>query len=255
MPAIQRLSQANLPVSFFLPMFFCISLGLASTALAQSNAESSHRNMDRQNNNGVTDIEQDEAEYRRQFQQQRAANRRAVAAATQRAEGEPESWYFMWGMGAALAEYPAADKAMIDSYSNSGSRQGVNMDMLGFYWPVTNWMISGFIINAVGDSFRLDNGDTFLSSRGILGASNLIFVSGEVGRGLFIRGDAGFGSFAERLNGVDQKTGQGLGALGGIGWGFPVSDESRVLIGLNYSAIYARSALYTAPSLSVYGLW
>ncbi|MDH5547887.1 MAG: hypothetical protein OEZ43_20100 [Gammaproteobacteria bacterium] len=259
MRPIQTSFFNSLSVSIFCLLLSGLSLGFASSVLAaESAAERSHREMDRETGHETTDIEREEAEQRRQAEQRRAAGRRpspAPSRAQNRSSDEPESWYMMWGMGAALPQYPAADQATIDGYSNSGSRQGVNMDMLGFYWPTTDWMITGFIVNAAADNFKLDNGDTFLSSRGILGASTMIFLGGKIGSGLFIRADAGFGSIAEKLNGIDQKTGQGFGALGGLGWGFPVSNESRVMIGLNYASIYTRNTLYSAPSLSVYGLW
>jgi hypothetical protein len=73
------------------------------------------------------------------------------------------------------------------------------------------------------------------------------FFGQRIGDGFLVRGDAGLATFiytADRVRGGDsnrsnssstQHSSLGYGALGGVGYAFPIANGSRMIVGVNYA--------------------
>jgi len=171
-----------------------------------------------------------------------------------------EDWYTYWSFGFADNSYPGGlDSALdtIESWSGVDRMQGA-MDIFGFYWPVQDKLNLGFVISGSWDRFETPLGDVQLNQN-LYAASVMRFFGKEIGDGLFLRGDLGiakatletdtiFGSF-------DDESDTGLGFLLGIGYGIPVSEESRVLLSLNVSNKDIDGDSWSAVTFNIGGLW
>ncbi|MCB0350797.1 MAG: hypothetical protein KDD38_06415 [Bdellovibrionales bacterium] len=150
-----------------------------------------------------------------------------------------ESWYTLWGFGFSNVDY--GDDAINDSFDFAESQSGItrtkiNMDILGFYWPVNdNQTMHGFIVNTVADS--LDGpGGTISIYQYLYAYSYHHFFGANIGDGWFFRADAGLTRSlliveTTGLSGTDSSK-TGIGLLGGGGYAFAMGQETRFLLGL-----------------------
>ncbi len=180
------------------------------------------------------------------------------ALASSPAFAEVESWYAFWGIGFADNSYPSGLQEAVDiadSAPGVSHTQGA-IDVLGFYWPLAdNKTIIGGVVSGAYD--RLDDGDNYFQINQYLYAlSTMHFVGKEPGHGFFVRGDVGIskGIIISNFAG-NASSDSGYGFLVGTGYGFPVSDDSRLILNINYSQKSIESETYHAMSFSVAGLW
>ena len=85
------------------------------------------------------------------------------------------------------------------------------------------------------------------------------FFGKEIGDGLFLRGDLGIAKANLTVNTFfgeyTAETDTGVGYLLGVGYGIPVSEESRVLLSLNVSNKDIDGENWSAVTFNIGGLW
>lgn len=192
---------------------------------------------------------------------------------------ETESWYTYWAFGISRHKYYPELRTFVDDAKNSSgtfSHSEGSYDVLGFYWPVAERTLLGFVLSGSSEtvtkvttnepksfyelfgSFPYFSGaHRYLSiSQALYAASTMHFYGKEPGDGFFVRGDAGIARLSiksEIAAPVGDAT--GLGVQVGVGYGFAVSEESRLLIGLygGYNRFGGHD--YITTSLRIGGLW
>ncbi len=182
-------------------------------------------------------------------------------ANTSLAENKLESWYTYWGIGYSNVSYPSEmDEFMDDIKDLPGVTQtSISLDILGFYWPLGEKTILGFIINGWGDRYQISSlvDDEFLQMNGYLySCSCMHYLNNRIGKGLFLRADIGPARLGVTSTGVeDVNSDWGYGALLGGGFGIPVSQGTRILINANYSLRIIENDTYGALQISLGGLF
>ena len=169
-----------------------------------------------------------------------------------------EDWYTYWSIGISENTYP---KDVQDAFDQAESQPGVDrieisIDMLGFYWPMSNHKtLVGGVISGTSDT--LTNNGYELSLRQYLYAISVMHFPGkEIGEGVFLRGDFGFSKAVIDTNYIgDASSETGTGMLIGIGYGIPVSSESRILLSINYTSKEIESDNTSAIMFNIGGLW
>ena len=146
-----------------------------------------------------------------------------------------ESWYTYWGLGFGYTKYDDNLQDVIDKlYDN---QVNVGLDLLGFYWPVNQNMMAGFIINTIGDSYESKYGGVEMSIYNYLYAASLMnFFGSKIGDGFFVRGDVGFAKASLTIKGddVERETSSkwGFGIDAGIGYALPVFHDTSLMFSL-----------------------
>ena len=170
------------------------------------------------------------------------------------ANADVEDWYAYWGIGFANTTYPEPLDSILDlAESVSDTRIQLDLDILGFYFPVGvgGNTIAGFVINAAADRIE-DNGDNLQINLYTYGASVMTFLGSEPGDGLFFRGDFGItkgvvsSSFSSS---VGSDTGTGF--LIGTGYGLAITPQHRILFNLNYANRTIESETYKTTSITI----
>ena len=174
------------------------------------------------------------------------------------AKAEVESWYTYWGIGYGHVMYPDKLQSALDMLDEVGdvSHISVALDILGFYWTLSNERtIVGGIINGVGDRYEV-KGEELQVNLYLVGPSVIHSFGDEPGSGFFVRGDAGV-AFAVVQSSVssDGRSEYGFGALGGGGYGFAITEGTRLLLNLNYAVRRIESETYGVVGISLGGLF
>ncbi|MDH5256824.1 MAG: hypothetical protein OEX07_02415 [Gammaproteobacteria bacterium] len=173
---------------------------------------------------------------------------------------EVESWYTYWSAGVSRTTYPAEAELIIQQIENTPGvdRTQVAVDVFGFYWPINNNQIAGFVMHGNGDTFK--DANTELSyTHALYSLSTMRFFGKEIGQGLFLRGDAGGAKILARLKttGIEEEleSDWGVGVLGAVGYGFPMSSESRLLLSVEFSQRKIERETFKSTAFVVSGLW
>ena len=165
-----------------------------------------------------------------------------------------EDWYFMAALGSADIDNKtsASEDTDYPSSLNYMSDLAFSMDIAGIYFPVEE---SGLLWGgAIHSDTQLNNSIGALN--GLYGISTMYFPSQKHGSGIFFRGDAGIArNIIIRDSGNDLNEKTGVGALLGLGYGIPVSSESRVLFSINHSNSRVRDGNFSSTSIMIGGLW
>lgn len=165
-----------------------------------------------------------------------------------------ESWYLYFALGYGKAYYPDALQEAVDELSSiSGvSHVGISIEIPGVYWPLRNkHTILGGSLNGIGDRYE-GSGNSIQINHYLLSFSAMHFLTGEVGDGIFIRGDAGIAWLnVETSSGGSSSSNSGFGCLFGGGYSFAVSNETRIMVNLNYSSRWVESETYGALSINI----
>ena len=176
------------------------------------------------------------------------------------AQADVEDWYTYWGVGFAINSYPSEVQTNFDDLEG-GSRLSLGVDSFGFYWPLTNNDILGFVVSGSSDGVKgtviaTNQNVEYKLSQFLYALSGMRFFGKEIGTGFFVRGDIGFTLTAEeRTNfGIEEER-SGYGALGGVGYAIAVSNESRVLLGVTAGRNRLDGKSYDSIRLMVGGLW
>lgn len=169
-----------------------------------------------------------------------------------------ESWYSYWAIGLASHNYSDDMENMIDAAESipGVERSQGAIDMFGFYWPINNHSIGGFVISGSFDRLQDNFDDYFQINQYLYGASGMHFFGEEIGDGFFLRGDIGFSKSSFQSNFLaDDESDYGSGYLLGVGYGIPISWNTRFLITVTYSNKTIEGDNYTSSAITVGGLW
>jgi len=174
---------------------------------------------------------------------------------------EEEDWYTYWSFGFSNNNYPGGLDSLLDTVEAQPgvTRAQIAIDMLGFYWPIDDKLILGFVVSGSGDGFTTPLGD-FQVNQYLYGASIMKFFGKETGDGLFLRGDLGFSKASITADSpyggtVTSTSDTGVGMLFGVGYGVPVSEKSRILFSINVHNNDIEGDNWSAVSFNVGGLW
>ncbi|MDH5649430.1 MAG: hypothetical protein OEY67_07210 [Gammaproteobacteria bacterium] len=194
-------------------------------------------------------------------------------------QAETESWYIYWALGFSHHNYDAPIAGFMDGLENQPqtfSRTETASDAFGFYWPLDKKTILGFVVSGTSDTIvRLKTeeinsfADMFLSfpyiegteayvqlQRDLVGVSAMRFLGKEIGQGFYFRGDAGVARLRVRSQiPVPVDDDRGYGILIGLGYGFPVFKESRLLIGASWKYDRIGDLDYRSAALTAGMLW
>lgn len=181
--------------------------------------------------------------------------------------GYEKPWYLNMGVGTSQNHYPdntqnRIDKAIDQPYADF--MQAIDFDF-GVYWPVHYKFITlqGLEMKLTYDSpvYQVKNPEIeLLVKKVVLNYSAYHFVSNNVGKGVFLRGDIGVGrrhvSYEDK--GISQSTSYneyGVNALLGVGYGVRLSYHKEGLIGLSYSTIANQSKRDSSYLFMLSVLW
>jgi hypothetical protein len=151
---------------------------------------------------------------------------------------ELESYYLFVELGLAEPEYPGGlEQAFAEAEARPGGGREQQAAGIGIYWPSSDRALIGFAISAVGDSVTDGEDFTVIELQQLTyGVSMMRFRGEEPGAGLFLRADVGLAeTIFTREFGELWAGGRGWGALVGIGYGFAVTDGTRLLLGMSYA--------------------
>jgi hypothetical protein len=88
------------------------------------------------------------------------------------------------------------------------------------------------------------------------------FFGSEIGDGFFIRGDAGVAQVTFEEGFLKVTSERGFGYLLSVGYAFPVSNESRILVGVSFSDKQVNfpngeigNSSWKSTTFTVGGLW
>jgi len=137
---------------------------------------------------------------------------------------------------------------MVDDYDLT--KISLTLDILGFYFPVTEKAIVGFIINGAADQFSKDD-DWIQYNSYLYSASGIYYPGNEFGSGFFLRADAGMAAFViTDSEDNSEKADNGFGFL--MGGGYSVNfGGTRLLLNLNYA--HRGVKLYDLDKVDVIG--
>jgi len=165
-----------------------------------------------------------------------------------------ESWYLYFALGYGKAYYPDPLQLTVDALGSiSGvSHVSISLDVPGVYWPLHNkHTILGGSLNGIGDRYEI-SGSSMQINHYLLSLSSLHFLTGEIGDGVFLRGDVGMAWINVQSSlGLLSTSSAGIGILLGGGYSFPVSNETRITVNLNYCVRWVESESYRALSINV----
>ncbi len=145
-----------------------------------------------------------------------------------------EPYYLMFGLGFSKTIMPAylEDAAKKSEFS----RYGGYTDIFGFYLPLKNERtILGINVNFSSEIFNKSS-EYLTVNFYTFSLSSLHFFQSRTGDGFFMRLDTGVAGGISR--GSKRSTAfsrQGFSVLGGLGYGFLFSSETRLLFNLTYS--------------------
>ncbi len=164
-----------------------------------------------------------------------------------------ENWYTNWGIGYPFITYPDELSGIDDAGLDNAS---IMLDVLGFYWPISEQTILGGTVNAWGDRYAAGGEDLQINAY-TFGFSAMHFLQNRVGDGVFLRGEIGPSRLV--INGsvfsTNIESEWGLGVLIGGGFGIPVSSETRILLHLNYAVRRIEGEQYNNLGIAVSGLF
>lgn len=160
---------------------------------------------------------------------------------------EVERWYVYMGAGYAQTMYSGVMKE-VTTAPEMDKQFAFNWDMVHFYWPLGNSFVLGPALNAAADCYSMT--DPYSSVKNdvyvfqyLFGANYMYFLGKEIGSGVFFRAEAGLSRLVidysstntgeENLAG--SNWGNGFGHLGGIGYGLPVTEGTRILFMATYA--------------------
>jgi hypothetical protein len=150
-----------------------------------------------------------------------------------------ESWYTLWGLGFSAAKYSSDVGDMFNTIKDQPGidrNDLLNLDLLGFYWPLegNNTMI-GVIINGLSDKLTGPGGH-FTVTTALLAFSTHHFFGKNIGDGWFVRGDVGLSRASVEIKtastNLNKTSDPELGVMFGGGYAFPISQGTRLLVGL-----------------------
>ncbi len=157
-----------------------------------------------------------------------------------------ESYYLYFSMGYGNITYNG---------SMSFLNPALDFNLFGVYWPKFNKkFLVGMIVDLAINEILIETTTTQIYQPA-LSLSLEYFFGQNIGSGLFVRTDFGFGSMAyleNKSNAYVLDYSLGASFLAGLGYGIPLSQETRLLINLNYQKKV--QTFNNAPNGSDFGL-
>ncbi len=154
-----------------------------------------------------------------------------------------ENWYHMLSFGYSDTK--------IDGQKIQ-SDLSMNIDFLRFYWRMGSGkqLLFGLGINGSFFTSGSDQLNIYLYSIGFQ------YYFNEIGKGFYLRGDVGM-SYANIMSTstVVAESGYSYGFLAGIGYGIPISYETRILLEAAYRYLDIEGYPYKTMYFSVGWLW
>ena len=173
-----------------------------------------------------------------------------------------ESWYFYFGLGYANNQYPDPLDMELDNLADQTgiTHVSVGIDFPGIYFRKGERTIIGGVLNISADRFEDDNSSASVQFTEVTVAlSAMHFLTKEVGRGLFLRGDVGPARLGVSVEGgglaVTTSSDWGFGALIGAGYAIPVSRGTRILFNANYAFRRIEGEAFGAFAITLGGLF
>ena len=169
---------------------------------------------------------------------------------------DEEDWYTYWAVGTVNYDYPGSLGSELDFIEAlpGVDRTRTSYDLFGFYWPQAENSLLGFVVSGSTDFFETWY-DELRISQNLFAVSGMRFFGREIGDGFFIRGDAGLAQITFENNVSRSTSDSGFGYLLGVGYAFPVSTESRILVGVSFSDKLVEGDSWKSTSFTVGGLW
>ena len=172
---------------------------------------------------------------------------------------ETETWYTYWGVGLSNNHYGDEIDDLLDYIDSQPgvSRTEFSTDLFGFYWPIYDQKtMLGFVVNSGHDEISF-YGESLTISHHLYSLSTMHFFGREIGDGLFLRADLGLAkaSLDTTLDNTLLVSETGTGALFGLGYGIPISEGSRVLLGVNYTVRKIDGETISSTMFNVGLLW
>jgi hypothetical protein len=172
-----------------------------------------------------------------------------------------ENWYTYWALGGGPVAYNDDVKRELENADDMAGyeRDRMAFDFFGFYWPLADFhAMHGFVVSGMTDSVTNDiyeySVDHFIYSY-----SYMQFYGTNIGDGWFIRGDVGFAKYIVvrdlPLTAYSDTTDNGIGIVGGGGYAWPISDETRFLLGAYLSHVSADGEKANSLTLKAGFLW
>jgi hypothetical protein len=182
-----------------------------------------------------------------------------MSLASSPAMAEVESWYTYWGIGLANHKHPDdLDQAFDQAAAQPGvTRLQISLELLGFYWPLANQRtLLGGIVTGSADNLSDDYGNSIQLNQYLYAFSAMHFFGNEPGQGFFLRGDVGLArAVLEDSGGYGATSDTGQGLLVGGGYGFAISEQSRLILNATYSSKQIEGETYGATTFNIAGLW
>lgn len=176
-----------------------------------------------------------------------------------------EDWYTFWGLGVSNISYSGERKTEIESFRQGDSSvTGRHLNAFGFYFPIDNNSIYGVVAQGVTSTFTVASHiiDKINYNDSMLAFSYMKFYGNEIGDGLFYRADFGYAQATRTIslktsNAKDNKYkyGNGVSALLAGGYAIETSEQSRLLISLEYKTGFVSDHQMNSLGLTVNGLW
>jgi hypothetical protein len=165
-----------------------------------------------------------------------------------------ESWYLYFALGYGEAYYPGILQEMMDRLSSipEVSHVSISLEIPGIYWPLhNNKTILGMSLNGIADRYEV-SGNSMQINQYFISFSSMHFLTGDIGDGLYIRGDAGLAWMnVQNSSGSSANSEAGYGLLVGGGYSLPVSNETRLTFNINYGIRQIESESYGALSINL----
>ena len=172
-----------------------------------------------------------------------------------------EEWYWQIHLGSGATSYTGKIKDIKSTLDESTMhhRSTTQIDV-GFYWPVAPALTLGFAFGGIVESYGYkDQSDTVSIVQSNLSASGIYSLGEELFIGPMVRADLGSASLGFVVEGSEhpelprQNRESGYSALFGLGWGFPVAEDTRFSIwgNLLYTGTDGSSALATSVAVGM----
>ena len=177
------------------------------------------------------------------------------------AEAKMESWYTYFGIGYANAQYPDGLQSLLDYIedgSSDGSHISIAIDLIGIYFTLLDERtILGGVFNGAADRYSYD-GEWMQINSYLMGPSIIRTFGPEPGKGFFLRGDIGLAwlnyIYSSSLS-DGENSDPGIGFLLGGGYGFAISEGTRLLLNVNYALRFVEEEEYGMLCITLGGLF
>ena len=186
-------------------------------------------------------------------------------------QAKQEDWYTLWGAGIASNSYSDIREKEVNRLEQTDLKMSESkMNAFGFYWPLSEQEILGVIGNGITTSFSSSGNKCYgfkevAYTDNTLSLSYLKFYGREIGLGWYYRGDLGLNSSKSRYSENkcsdpseftrERDDDNGVAVLLSGGYGFRYSEETRILVGLEFTQTFIENNEVNSVALTINGLW